>query len=257
MAAGPWMADRDGVVHPGTLGLLLDIGLSMPVLYSRPSLDRAPVTVCLSLSFVPNADLLDGPLVVSSELMHSDDDGGQGRGEARNNSGAIVAFGSVECQQFPLPDGWNVIREEAGTIPEPGFSLDEMFGLPSTRPGSAELVVPSAQWFSNPRATFHGGVLVALLEYVAASALPGGARDWCVATLRVDFVRPVLTGSILRVEAKLLQEGRRLGIVSARAVGAQGKPMCFAQASYIRRQSGSRRTSGSSQAAASPKPGVA
>jgi uncharacterized protein (TIGR00369 family) len=63
--------------------------------------------------------------------------------------------------------------------------------------------------------TVHGGIIATLLDTAVTFALiAGSGHDWVTVDLRVDYLRPVLAGTVT-VEGEVLRAGRRVG--SARA----------------------------------------
>ena len=71
------------------------------------------------------------------------------------------------------------------------------------------------------RGTVHGDILATVLDTVVTFALiASSGQDWVTVDLRVDYLRPVLAGTVT-AEGEVLRAGRRLG--SARATLRDGE----------------------------------
>lgn len=72
------------------------------------------------------------------------------------------------------------------------------------------------------RGTIHGGIIATLLDTAVSFALiAGSGHDWVTVDLRVDYLRPVIAGTVT-AEAEVLRAGRRIGSARARLYDAEG-----------------------------------
>jgi uncharacterized protein (TIGR00369 family) len=72
------------------------------------------------------------------------------------------------------------------------------------------------------RGTVHGGIIATLLDTAVTFALiAGSGHDWVTVDLRVDYLRPVLAGTVT-VEGEVLRAGRRIGSARATLRDAEG-----------------------------------
>ena len=222
MIPGPWMTTSDGSVRPGTLAVLADIGISMPALVSRTDLAVATVTTGLWMAFVPDVDLFDGPMAVAAELIYSDGTTtAQTVGRLLTSSGDIAAAVQLTTHLMPLPAGMNSLDESLPLLADPDLTLDLILGsIPRRTTDGAELTVVVEPWLASPRGTMHGGIIAAIVEYVAAHSGTGSPTEWAVDSLGVHYLRPTLLGDIVTVKAVVVKEGKNLAFVRVEAIGS-------------------------------------
>lgn len=83
--------------------------------------------------------------------------------------------------------------------------------------------VPSDFVVDAGRGTVHGGIIATLLDTAVTFALIGSTgQDWVTVDLRVDYLRPVVAGTVT-AEAEVLRAGRRIGSARAMLRDAEGQ----------------------------------
>jgi uncharacterized protein (TIGR00369 family) len=114
-----------------------------------------------------------------------------------------------------------------GRIPAPPVSVLLGFALTEVEPGRAVFECEPSESHYNPAGSVHGGVISTLLDSALSCAvhttLPAGT-GYTTAELKVNFVRPVMTGTgRLRSEGRGIHVGSRLATAEARLTDAAGK----------------------------------
>jgi uncharacterized protein (TIGR00369 family) len=114
-----------------------------------------------------------------------------------------------------------------GRLPAPPVSQLLGFSLTEVEAGRAVFECEPSESHYNPIGSVHGGVISTLLDSALSCAvhttLPAGT-GYTTAELKVNFVRPVVTGSgRLRAEGRLIHAGSRLATAEARLTDAAGK----------------------------------
>jgi uncharacterized protein (TIGR00369 family) len=114
-----------------------------------------------------------------------------------------------------------------GRLPAPPVSQLLGFSLTEVEAGRAVFECEPSESHYNPIGSVHGGIISTLLDAALScavhSTLPAGT-GYTTAELKVNFVRPVVTGSgRLRAEGRLIHAGSRLATAEARLTDAAGK----------------------------------
>jgi uncharacterized protein (TIGR00369 family) len=114
-----------------------------------------------------------------------------------------------------------------GRLPAPPVSRLLGFALTEVEAGRAVFECEPSESHYNPIGSVHGGVISTLLDSALSCAvhttLPAGA-GYTTAELKVNFVRPVVTGTgRLRSEGRVIHAGSRLATAEARLTDAAGK----------------------------------
>jgi uncharacterized protein (TIGR00369 family) len=114
-----------------------------------------------------------------------------------------------------------------GRLPAPPVGQLLGFSLTEVEAGRAVFECEPSESHYNPIGSVHGGIISTLLDAALScavhSTLPAGT-GYTTAELKVNFVRPVVTGSgRLRAEGRLIHAGSRLATAEARLTDAAGK----------------------------------
>lgn len=114
-----------------------------------------------------------------------------------------------------------------GRLPAPPVSRLLGFALTEVEAGRAVFECEPSESHYNPIGSVHGGVISTLLDSALSCAvhttLPAGS-GYTTAELKVNFVRPVVTGTgRLRSEGRVIHVGSRLATAEARLTDASGK----------------------------------
>jgi uncharacterized protein (TIGR00369 family) len=114
-----------------------------------------------------------------------------------------------------------------GRLPEAPVSRLMGFALTEVEAGRAVFECEPSESLYNPVGSVHGGVISTLLDSALSCAvhtmLPPGT-GYTTAELKVNFVRPVMTGTgRLRSEGRVIHVGSRLATAEARLTDATGK----------------------------------
>jgi uncharacterized protein (TIGR00369 family) len=114
-----------------------------------------------------------------------------------------------------------------GRLPAPPVSRLLGFSLTAVESGRAVFECEPSEAHYNPIGSVHGGVISTLLDSALSCAvhttLPAGA-GYTTAELKVNFVRPVVTGTgRLRSEGRIIHAGSRLATAEARLTDTSGK----------------------------------
>ncbi|WAH97667.1 PaaI family thioesterase [Arthrobacter sp. MMS18-M83] len=235
MNPGPWMTDDGGSLRPGSLAVLLDLELSSPLFTGRPSARAGLATSELSIDFVADAALLEGPLTATASVIQKDEDGGLVRGQAANDGG-IVAIATLAGRYLKMAEDYRGAVDLNPGRPDPSLTMRQVFThLPHVTAQGAALSVLSSPWLANPRGVMHGGILAVLAEYVASSALDGGGGAWQPSSLRINYLRPSPLGEVVSVRAVRIQQGRKLALVKVETLRPDGKHITSAQVSFTRK----------------------
>jgi uncharacterized protein (TIGR00369 family) len=114
-----------------------------------------------------------------------------------------------------------------GRLPAPPVSRLLGFTLTEVEAGRAVFECEPSESHYNPIGSVHGGVISTLLDSALSCAvhttLPAGT-GYTTAELKVNFVRPVVTGAgRLRSEGRVIHAGSRLATAEARLTDSTGK----------------------------------
>jgi uncharacterized protein (TIGR00369 family) len=255
MPTGGWLRGPAGFPPGGVLGVLIDDVLGFAIIRQRPD---AFWTVSAEIS----ADLVgqlpaDGSVIhARGRSLHSGRHGGFAAGSITDSAGRLIAV----CRQHgrwvttmpenpgtptgPLPAeqaGLVLPAEQAGTpprsavvrpaLPEPAVAPD-LAALLGARvqatEGGAVLELEVTPDVGNPLGNLHGGISFAACDLAAQAALHAAGGPAQTASIRVSYPRPIPPGSTARFEARLLHQGRGLGIVSVTGTAGGGKPCVLA-----------------------------
>ncbi len=153
-------------------------------------------------------------------MADSREDGRQRIVRWDDQAGSIEAAGRLTGLAF-----LEAIRD--GRLPPAPVSQLMGFALTEVEAGRAVFECePSASHY-NPIGSVHGGIISTLLDSALScavhSTLPAGT-GYTTAELKVNFVRPVVTGTgRLRSEGRVIHAGSRLATAEARLTDASGK----------------------------------
>ncbi len=114
-----------------------------------------------------------------------------------------------------------------GRLPPAPVSELMAFALTEVEAGRAVFECEPSESHYNPIGSVHGGIISALLDSALScavhSTLPAGT-GYTTVELKVNFVRPVVTGSgRLRAEGRVIHAGSRLATAEARLTDAAGQ----------------------------------
>jgi len=115
----------------------------------------------------------------------------------------------------------------SGEVPDPPMARLLGYRIVEAEPGRAVLTATPGEQHCNPFGTVHGGYTSTLLDTALGLAIQTGlpkGRTSTTVELAVKLVRAITpaTGP-LRVEARLVHVGSRIGTAEARVVDAAGK----------------------------------
>lgn len=107
------------------------------------------------------------------------------------------------------------------------------------QPGRTVWEMRADERFENPAGTTQGGFLAAMCDSAMGAAAVTFARDRKVfvanAEMKVSFLAPVETGSLLRCEAAVVAGGSRTAFVEASVVDGTGRLVARASSTYLLR----------------------
>lgn len=236
MIPGSWSADPLGNFMGGALGVLVDVALSIPLLVQAPE-DRAPITTSLSVDFVVARYPMGGVLRATAELIHADNSAGLVRGEIRDQAGRVVAAATLTGRLGERPAGLPKDRPPGELRTDPTLCLFDIVPgvVPSAVTGVVSLQFAPASWTANLRGYVHGGMLLALSDVLASGTLPGGAAEWGLETVRINYLRPVVVGQPCEATAVRLRAGATQANCHFEFRLADGRHCVSAELGYVRR----------------------
>ena len=102
------------------------------------------------------------------------------------------------------------------------WPLHHSWGVQSIRAldGRSEISVQVNESMSNPAGTMHGGLIYALTDVAAYTALLSVVEENQTGVthhINVQVLRPVQLGAVLRIEAEVIKRGRRLSFIESKA----------------------------------------
>ena len=103
-------------------------------------------------------------------------------------------------------------------------------------PGAAETTLVVPDWFSGWRDLTHGGLLSTILDEIMAHAcigMGGPTKAAVTAEITVRFVKPVQTGSRIRVTGRVTEVKGRIIRTEGHLFGADGEPAATATARFV------------------------
>lgn len=126
---------------------------------------------------------------------------------------------------------------QTGSLPHPPICATVGFRFVAFDEGRAVMELETGEHQYNPIGTIHGGVIVALLDSVAGSAvhttLPAGV-GYTTVSINTSFLRAVRGDlGVLRAEGRLIRAGRRLALADAQLTGSDGTLYAHATANCM------------------------
>ena len=102
------------------------------------------------------------------------------------------------------------------------WPLHHLWGVQSIHAldGRSEISVQVNESMSNPAGTMHGGLIYALTDVAAYTALLSVVEENQTGVthhINVQVLRPVQLGAVLRIEAEVIKRGRRLSFIESKA----------------------------------------
>jgi uncharacterized protein (TIGR00369 family) len=134
-----------------------------------------------------------------------------------------------EEQPAELPEDAGPAAGEPVAGAAPATSLAELLGTEvRLAEGGAELDITVTSGLTNPLGNLHGGITLAACDLAAQAALLEAGGPTQTASVHVAYPRPMPLGTTPRFEARVLHNGRSLGIVRVTATLDGVKPCAVA-----------------------------
>lgn len=214
MPSGRWLTDDDGRPAAGALAVLLDVAWGQSIILHRHP-DHFTVTTELSVDFCAPLPLDGRTIHAESHIVAHDDAGGLSSGRAFDDSGVTIALGTTWHLFTPA-----VPTPTAATTTATPPSATSLGALLDLHPApSGKIVIPPDPRYANPLGVLHGGILAAVCEISARTAIdsPGLAT----AALRVRYHRPGTGAVTFTPQARHV--GRRFAAVDVEARDADNR----------------------------------
>lgn len=218
---GPWSRLRDGQFAPGVLGPLVDMAWSHAVLGHRPD-GQWGVSTEISIDFVADPSPA-GRLTATGEMMSVDSAGGVARGEVRDDTGELIAMGTLWSTFIDVSPPSTTAGDETAASDEhevTGQRPNCFEDLVALRGVGDDLKLAQSPRMTNPLGVGHGGALFAAASLAAMNAL--GSTAARLESLRGVYVRQAV-GDV-KFNSEVLHAGRRFATVQVTATGADGRP---------------------------------
>ncbi|HET7838312.1 MAG TPA: PaaI family thioesterase [Rectinemataceae bacterium] len=116
-----------------------------------------------------------------------------------------------------------------GADNEKGLHL--VFSYPAQGEAEASLIVP--EHFSGWKRMTHGGFLSMLLDEVMAHACLGAAETAVTGEITVRFLKPVQTGTEVRLQGKVVEKKGRIIHTEGRILDAAGESAAEGRARFV------------------------
>lgn len=112
--------------------------------------------------------------------------------------------------------------------------------LVSTETGRAVITFRAEKRFSNAAGTLQGGMLTTVADAAMGLAFLCALQEtegFTTLELKVNFLRPVTSGTLLRFEAVVAHRGRTAGLVNCNVSGEKGRlvAQCSSTCMVLRR----------------------
>ena len=227
MPLGDWSAEADGLLAPGSLGVLVDSVLGYASLTSAP--DRWSVTSEMTLDVYPALQRAGDRLHAEANVVQADVFSAFAVGRVWSAGGELVA----SCtQRTRFRDGRPQAAARSGSCPA---------GQPRIRPaslvagemaaGDASVrlkVVPELQ---NPLNNLHGGVSMYASDRAVARALTLDGAELVTTSVQVAYLRPVAACAQIEFRPTIIHRGRSLAVVDVDGLVDDGRKAVVARAS--------------------------
>jgi len=222
----------------GPLAILCDVAAGSAGHFGCGA-DRWSVTSELSMDLRPETTgkllaTTDEPVMATAHSLPAD-------------PGSSLAVCSLSCGDTPI--GHAVVR--GFFFPRPALIINDGSDplMVSPRPILANLMAMHAEktgdgtvllvqrrdpMLHNRIGAFHGGVAGAALEIAGSAAIHASSPGMYTASLRVNYLRPFITGDGSHYVARTLRVGRRTAVADVQAIGTDGRPAVTARVSTYR-----------------------
>lgn len=226
-----------GTTTLGPLAILLDAAAGRANHFRRGA-DEWTVTSELCLEFSPDAQLCatDDPRHHVIAAAHT-----LGRTGLTSVSLCTLSCGAdtIGCgtvRSYFIPVDRAIPEEMDCSAPTANTTLAELMAVQirssaADRPTLMQLPNPA---INNRIGAVHGGVATAGLELAAAAAINTDGPQMTTASIRVNFLRPFVSGEDSRYVATPLRVGRTSGVADTQAVGRDGKAAVVARVTAYR-----------------------
>jgi uncharacterized protein (TIGR00369 family) len=210
MPLGDWSAEADGLLAPGSLGVLVDDVLAYASLTTAP--DRWSVTTEMTLDVYPALQRAGDRLHAEAKVVQADVLSGFAVGQVRSACGEIVA----SCtQRTRFLDGRPQAAARSGS--RAAGQLRRMHpaslvaGERTACDASVRLkVVPELQ---NPLNNLHGGISMYACDLAVARALALEGAQLVTTSVQVAYLRPVAACAHIEFRPTMVHRGRTLAVV--------------------------------------------
>lgn len=211
MPIGTWLRGPAGRPTAGSIGVLVDAALGHAIIrHSDPP--RWSVATELTLHvFAPTPE--KGCLEVRAWTESVTNTGGFAQGEVRDDQGRLLAV----CSQRGrfVPGGYAPPRTVPTAPPMESPDVMTLLGVTIQDDG---LRVDVGAGLENEMRNVHGGISLCIAELAALSALSENGPPLVTGSVQIAFVRPIPTGSALRVASRVRHRGRTLAVVDVTGV---------------------------------------
>jgi uncharacterized protein (TIGR00369 family) len=122
-----------------------------------------------------------------------------------------------------------------GDAPPPPVATLVGFTLIEVEPGRARFEMEASERHANPMGTLHGGVLCDIADAamgVAYGSTLDEGETFTTLELKINFLRPVWRAK-LTAEARIVQQGRTVGLVECDVKDEQGRLVAHATSTCL------------------------
>ncbi|GAC67352.1 PaaI family thioesterase [Gordonia soli] len=231
---GPWLADPIAGVARGALAVALDDVTGYAIAAGVPA-DRWPVSLGIRVDFLADPSTCPGRLSVTGEVVGRDSRGGTTRGAVTDDDGEVLAI-AVQRSHLIQSTGLSA-AVAAGSLVDADAPIRSQLGLVDAEDapaGAVALAMPATPLAANGMGNVHGGMLIAVSELAAMSAIDARC-EYRTTSIDIAYVRPCDAAAPTTFTAEPQHVGRSLAVVRVVAANPSGKPSSIATVILQRR----------------------
>ena len=227
MPLGDWSTEANGLLAPGSLGVLVDNVLGYACLTAAP--DRWSVTTEMTLDVYPALQRAGDRLHAEAKVVHADTLSGFAVGQVRSARGELVA----SCtQRGRFLDGRpQAAQSDSRPARQPDRLHPGSLIAGEITAGDASVRLNVVPELVNPLNNLHGGISLYACDLAVARALAMADAQLVTTSVQLAYLRPVAAGTQIQFRPTIIHRGRTFSVVDVSGLVDADRKAIVARAS--------------------------